>query len=495
MFRKLLMATAAPLALTACAGGLGGFGGAPAVEAGAAAPISQSERQQGQQLDPQITAEFGGPYSGAQAGYAAQVGQRIAVESGLSASPEAFDVTLLNSPVNNAFAIPGGYVYVTRQLMALMNNEAELAAVLGHEVGHVAARHSQQRQSVAQRNAIIGVLGQVLAGAVAGDSQIGQILGQGIGTGAHLATLGYSRSQETQSDDLAIAYLVDAGYDPNALATMLASLAAQNQLDQIIRTGEARSIPEWSSTHPDPASRIQRAQSMAAQTGATGITNRDGYLSAIDGMLYGDDPAQGVIDGRDFLYPSARFAFTIPQGFTMQNGTQAVSISGPNAKAQFSTGQYSGNLDSYVGSVIRALGGQGQTAPQTTIRKTRVNGIDTAYTQFTATSNQSRVDVTVFAYALSGNQAFHFVTLSPAGQGLGAMEPMVQSFRRMTANEAAAVKPRYVRVVTVRSGDTVNGLAQRMAFDDYKVERFTVLNGLSQNATLRAGQKVKIVTY
>ena len=157
-----------PAALAAVA--LVGCSGADAqslqqLAAGQAQPITAAERQQGQQADKSILQEFGGAYQGPQAAYAARVGQKIAVQSGLSSSPGAFDVTLLNSPVNNAFAIPGGYVYVTRELMALMNDEAELAAVLGHEVAHVAARHSAKRQSAATRNSVLGALGQVLADA------------------------------------------------------------------------------------------------------------------------------------------------------------------------------------------------------------------------------------------------------------------------------------------------------------------------------------------
>ena len=151
------------------------------VSAGQAAPISAQERQQGTDAHPSILAEYGGAYSGPQSAYAERVGRKIAVQSGLSDSPAAFNVTLLNSPVNNAFAIPGGYVYSTRQLMALMNDEAELAAVLGHEVAHVAARHSAKRQSAAQTNQVLGALGQLLVGAVAGNGAIGNVLSQEIG--------------------------------------------------------------------------------------------------------------------------------------------------------------------------------------------------------------------------------------------------------------------------------------------------------------------------
>ena len=496
MARKFILLAAAAACLAPAS-----YSEAPAQTFKQAQPISARERQQGTEAHAGIVAQYGGPYSGPQAPYAVRVGQRIAVQSGLGATPQSFTVTLLNSPANNAFAIPGGYVYVTRQLMALMNDEAELAAVLGHEVGHVAARHSAKRQKVATRNTVLGALGQVLVGAVAGNSGLGQLLSKGVGTGSQLATLGFSRTQETQADDLAVQYLVRAGYDPAALSTMLRSLAAQESLEQRI-SGNARSVPEWASTHPEPGSRVQRAAaqaaasraaSQAAASRAAGLRNRDGFLSAIDGMMYGEDPAQGVIEGRSFLHRDYRLAFTIPQGFTMQNGTDAVSISGPNAQAQFGTASYNGSLEEYVSSVLGALGGSGGRVPQADVRRTTVNGIPAAYAQIRASSGSTPVDVTVFAYAPASNRAYHFVALTPAGQGLGAMESMVGSFRTLSASEAAAIKARYVRVLTVKAGDTPASLAGRMAYSDYKLERFLVLNGLASGSRLAPGQKVKII--
>lgn len=490
MAHRLTVLLAAPLALSACAGGLTGV--AP-VQPGQAPPISAAERQQGQQSSAALVAEFGGSYAPV-APYVTQVARRVATQSGLSASPQDFTVTVLDSPVNNAFATPGGYIYITRGLLALLDDEAELAAVLGHEVGHVAARHSERRQQAAQRNSVLGALGQLLVGAVAGDSGLGGLLGQGIGTGAQLATLGYSRAQEEQADVLGVAYLNGANYDTEALSSALASLAQQSNLEQSA-SGETRALPAWASTHPDPAARVRDTEARAQAVGGTGFPrNRDAYLAAIDGMLYGDNPRQGMIDGRDFLHPDFGLAFTVPQGFQMANGSQAVTISGANTQAQFSSAAYSGDLRAYVGNVLRGLAGDGAAVPPGSVQTTTVNGVPAAYTQVRANTGQTAVDLTVFAYAL-GDKAYHFVVLTPAGQGLGAASSMVQSFRRLSAAERARVKPRYLRVVTVRNGDTIGSLAGRMAFDDRKLERFLVLNSLSSSSTLQAGEKLKIVTY
>ncbi len=197
--------------------------GLTAPAAGQTRGISQSEKAQGQQAHPQFLQTFGGAYGGTQDAYVARVGKRIAVQSGLSGSERDFTVTLLNSPINNAFTIPGGYVYVTRQLLALINDEAELAAVLGHEVGHVAARHSSSRS---RTSGVTSVLANIL-GAVTGNARVGQIAGQA----AQLYTLRFSRQQELQADDLGVRYLSSGGYDKFAMSTVLASLAAQNSLD------------------------------------------------------------------------------------------------------------------------------------------------------------------------------------------------------------------------------------------------------------------------
>ena len=452
--------------------------------------ISASDKATGAKANPELVAEFGGAVSGPQAAYVASVGKNIAIQSGLSNARDDFTVTLLNSPVNNAFAIPGGYVYTTRQLVALMNNEAELAGVLGHEVGHVAARHSKQRQKAATRNSILGVLGQVLGSAVGGG--FGNIIAQGSGLGAQALTASFSRTQETQADNLGIQYMKSAGYDARALSTVLASLANQTALDARLMGSSGRSVPQWANTHPDPASRVRAALVRAGAT-ANGITNRDTFLSRIDGILYGDDPKQGVVEGNRFTHPDFRLTFQAPNGFALMNGTRAVTIGGTSGKGEFSSAAYNGNLESYVRSVFASLGSTNQAQiPISQLERTTVNGIPAAYGTARVTSGNSQVDVVVFAYEFASGQAYHFTTLSPAGRS-GAFEPMFRSVRRISASEAAAIKPRRIAVVTARSGDTVRSLANRMAYSDYQLERFLVLNGLTANSTLSAGQKVKIV--
>ena len=481
---KLWLASAAPLALalTGCMGG-------PIPSA--STPITQNESKQGAEYHPQFLAEFGGAMTGPQANYVEQVGKNIAVHSGLGNARESFTVTLLNSSVNNAFAIPGGYIYSTRQLVGLMNNEAELAGVLGHEVGHVAARHSQRRQQAAQRNSMLGVLGAIGSSILLGNSQVGDTVSRGLLQGSQLLTLRFSRKQELEADDLGITYLTRAGYDPRAMSTVLASLAAQNSLDAQLQGRGNATVPEWASTHPDPAGRVQTALSKT-QGLASGVTNRDTFLTRIDGMLYGDDPQQGVIEGSNFIHPDLRLSFTAPQGFYMVNGTRAVSVNGQSGKAQLTLAPYAGDLDSYVRQQFTALGGENSTLAPSSIQRTTVNGISAAYGSARVTNNGNQVDVVVFAYEFANDRAYHFTAITPAGGG-STFTSMFRSMRRISSSEANAVVPRRIDVVTVRRGDTVSGLARQMAYSDSQELRFRVLNGLGSSDGLIAGQKVKVV--
>lgn len=474
-------------------------GSTAAAQSAAPQPVQQitdKERAQGTAANGDIVAQYGGAYTGKQSAYVEMVGRRIATQSGLSSDPRSFTVTVLDSPIDNAFAIPGGYVYITRGLLALVNDEAELAAVMGHEVGHVAARHSAKRQRTATRNAILGAIGQVLATSVVKNEAIGQMIGKGIGTGSQLLTLSYSRGQETEADNLGVRYLSTAKYDTDALASMLGDLATETTLTQRL-AGVNKSVPAWASTHPEPGARVRNALAQARAIGGTdNPRNRGAYLFAVDGLLYGEDPKQGVVDGQDFKHPVYRFAFTAPAGYAISNGARAVTITGQSAQAEFTSAPYSGDLDAYVRSALQAMSGNSAPPASVRISTTTVNGYPAAYTTVGATnSSGTQLDVTIFAFATAANQAFHFSIVAPAGRGLGPLDALPRSFRPLSASDAAAIKPRYVRVVTVKKGDTIDGMASRMAFKDAALDRFLALNGLLPGATLTPGDKVKIVTY
>ena len=457
-------------------------------------PLSPRYVQESQQDHPKLIAEFGGAETGARAAYVDGVGRRVAAYSGVT--PGAYRFTVLNSAVENAFATPGGYIYITRQLMALMDNESELAFALGHEVGHVAANHAQARQSYARRNTVLGVLGAVL-GSVVGGSGLGDLFSRGAMQASQMATLGFSREQEYQADTLGLRYLLAAGYDPAGGAGVLAALTRQTALEARVQGRDNRQTPEWASTHPLSQNRVQRALAEARATGrlGTGMRNRDQFLAQLNGITVDDDPAQGVIEGRTFTHPDLRIFFAVPPGYLMSNGTTAVSIKGSAGQAQFSGGRYSGSLENYIYQVLRSLT-EGQIALQMApTQRTTINGIPAAYAVGRANTSSGAVDVSVFAYQWAPGTVYHFVMLTQGGAGIGPFVPMVESIRRITPNEAAAIRPRIINVVTVRPGDTLQSLASRMAYPTFQLDRFLALNGLQANSRLVPGQKVKLVVY
>jgi predicted Zn-dependent protease len=438
----------------------------------------------------QLVQELGGEETGPRAAYVRSVGQRVGVYSGIAQPGQALHFTTLNSAVENAFSVPGGYVYITRQLMGLMDDESQLAFALGHEVAHIAANHAHIREQYARRNPL-GVFGQIVSA----------IFGPGVGSllsaRAKLDTLSFSREQEYQADDLGIRYMIAAGYDPAGAAGILAALSRNTALQARVQGRTNRQTPEWASTHPLSENRMQVAFQEARATGrlGTGIRNRDSFLREIEGLYIDDDPAQGVIEGPVFTHPDLRIQFAVPTGYLMSNGTYAVTISGSAGKAQFSGGRYRGSLEDYILRVFMELTrGRLQLnipPPQRTV----INGMPAALTTTRFNGASGPVDVSVVAYQWDAERVYHFVMLTPGGYGIGPFMPMINSLRRISAHEAAAIRPRVIHIETVRPGDTVQSLASRMAYRSFKLERFLSLNGLAPNSVLAPGQKVKLVVY
>ena len=330
--------------------------------------VAEAQRQH-----PQVVAEFGGAETGPRAGYVNAVGQRVAAQSGLHNPGGAFRFTVLNSAVQNAFTVPGGYVYITRQLMTLMDDESELAFALGHEAAHIAANHAQQREAAARRNSMGALAAQILGSVIGGS--FGSAIAQRSQIGAKLQTLSFSREQEYQSDSLGIRYLVGAGYDPAGAPGILAAIGRATALEARVQGQSNRQLPEWASTHPLNQNRIQRTRTEARATGrlGTGLRNRDQFLAQLDGVYVDDDPEQGIIDGRTFSHPDLGMQFTVPVGYLMQNGTREVSIKGSAGQAEFSGGRYNGTLESYVSGVLGEFTRQQLHPAQ--IQRRMINGI------------------------------------------------------------------------------------------------------------------------
>ncbi len=450
--------------------------------------ILPQERQQAAQQHPQILAEFGGEYQSPASAYVTRIGEQTAAAAGV---PGLCNFTVINTDVINAFAVPGCYIYITRGLLAVMNSEDELASVLGHEVGHVVADHSDRRQN---RGTLAG-LGAVLVGVLSGSGELMNAASQA----AQVWTLGYSRDQEYESDDLGIRYMLANGYNPYAAADMLGALGAASSLDALTKGREdAEAIPEWSRTHPLSENRVQRALANANASGLqpTAIPEKTApFLSATNNMIFGDDPEQGFIIGRTFAHPTLKLAFEAPEGFSLTNSPQAVLISGPNnQRALFSGGKLEGGISQYTQTVLQGFLGETQ-AQVGQLQTTNIHGFETARLPARVQNSQGQlVDVAVTAYRFKTDSAFHFITLAPADGGQD-LAPLLSSFRALSDNEANGLKPRRIQVVAVGRNDTVASVSRRMAYDDYQEERFRVLNGLEPGAQLQQGQQVKIVTY
>jgi predicted Zn-dependent protease len=448
--------------------------------------VSDADRAFGAEQHPRLLAEFGGAYPGGEAAYVAGVGERIAAAAGLDGQ---CTFTLVNSDVVNAFAVPGCFIYVTRGMFAIVGSEAELASVLGHELGHIVGTHSQRQQ----RRSIFRRVGVALVG-LTGSERLTRLAGQA----AQYFTLRYSRNQEYESDDLGLRYLRAAGYDPYAEGEMLARLAANERyIVQVAGRDDARSIPEWASSHPLTGNRIERATEGARGMGLANDElpeNAAAYLREVDGLLYGDDPEQGFVLGRRFAHPVMGITFEAPPGFTLTNSPRAVLLSGPGGvRGEFGGGPMpAGGVAAYAEALAAALVGQaaGDVAG---LEQGMVNGLPSVVVSMRIQAEGGVVPLTIAAFDVGGGEAYHFVLLAPPGrEPTAAGAALIGSFRLLAAEEAARLRPRVVRTVPVGPGDTAASLAARMA-DPNGRALFALLNGLETGRVLQPGERVKIV--
>jgi predicted Zn-dependent protease len=441
------------------------------------------EKQIGLREHPKILAQFGGVYDDPRAaGYVASIGGKLAAAT--ETPSLGFTFTLLDSPIVNAFALPGGFVYISRGLMALAGDEAELAGVLGHEIGHVVARHSAQRQS----RSMLAQLGAGLLGAVAGQES-----SQLVGTVAGLYLRGYSRDQELEADMLGIRYLRRTGYDVNAMATFLERLRANSQLQARIAGRSPDEVDRYdiTATHPRTADRVQRAVALSGGP-SKGRRVQDKYFGAIDGMIFGDGPEQGYILGRRFAHPKLRFEFSVPDGFKLQNRPDQVSAKSKRDKAGIffnaETKPFRGRMSSYLSGVWARGTALNDLEP------IKVNGLDAATGWVRA--RDGRAEYRLIAIRFDSRHIFRFVFVAaPAAMRRLAetFQRTTYSFRRLTPKEASALKPNRLKIATATASDTVAEFSNRMALDDFRQERFMVLNGIRAGEALAARRRIKLV--
>jgi len=435
--------------------------------------------QVGAREHPRIVASYGGEYGDAKV--ERQLARIVGALTLVSENPkQTYRITILNSPAVNAFALPGGYLYITRGLLALANDSAEVAAVIAHEMAHVTANHGVQRK---QREEA-----EVIASRVAAEVLSNEISGQKALARSKLRLAAFSRQQELQADVIGVRMLGEAGFDPYAAGRFLQSMEAYSRY----RAGDADNDQslDFLSSHPDAPKRLELATRHARAFGpeGTGIRDREKYLESINGLLYGDSPKEGYVRGLAFLHPNLGIQFSVPTGFQIDNTAQAVLATGSGDIAiRFDGVSDNGRtaLTDYIAS------GWVSGLDPSSIRKTRIHGLDAATAR--ASADQWDFDVTVIRVKTS---IYRLLTAAPAGSTeLAATAALVRnSFRKMTSAEIASLQPLSIALETVTPGTNITALAGLMRGTNRQLELFRLLNALPSGASLSTGQSVKIVT-
>jgi predicted Zn-dependent protease len=447
------------------------------------------EMKVGAEEHPKILKQHGGAYL---ARDLTDYVRRVALSlTRVSETPDfPYTITTLNDQTVNAFALPGGYIYITRGLLALADNEAEMAGVLAHEIGHSVARHTAERYSKAVAANlgmnILGVIGSVF-GAPPGVGNIASF-------GAQAYLQSFSREQELEADMLGVRYLARAGYDPAAMTSFLRKLQANDKLEAALKgdSGKEKSFSIMS-THPRTSERVAQAIKLAriAPGGALKL-ERDSYLERIDGMVFGDDVAQGVRRGREFVHPGLRFRFEVPPGFVMFNNPDKVVARGPGKSViAFDMAEKAVNsLTTYL------VSDWGQRYTLRGVETIDVNGMEAATGQGRTMTRNGARDLRLVVIRGDGKQIFRFLFITPPEltRGLATgLQRTTYSFRRLTLRQARAIRPLRLAVIAVRPGDTAAGLAGSLPFENFQLHRFETLNGLAPNQPLTPGSRIKTV--
>jgi predicted Zn-dependent protease len=408
--------------------------------------------------------------------YVANVGMPMARRSERPDIPWSFQV--VDDPAVNAFALPGGPIFVTRGLMTHLNSEAELAAVLGHEIGHITARHTVSQLSKAQLAQLGLGLGMIIEPDLA---KYGQLAVAGL----QLLFLRYGRDAERQSDELGFRYMLGQGYDVREMADVFVTLG---------RVGEASGasrLPSWLSTHPNPEDRLERTQERIAQVGASLEAlqvRRDEYLRVLQGMVYGQNPRQGFFRGSLFLHPDLRFQLEFPQGWRTANQTQAVLGVSPRQDALVGLATVGGLSPEQA---LRQFFSQRAVRPL----EAPTAGLPPATRYFEAATEQGAVRglTSFFTWQGSTFQLVGYTVAAQLPQHDPAFRATFTSFRELTDPGALAVQPSRIELVTLDQAMTLEQFQARYP-STIPLPELALINGVQPGETLPAGRLVKRVT-
>ncbi|MEO6219560.1 MAG: M48 family metalloprotease [Ginsengibacter sp.] len=449
--------------------------------------VLMSEAQEiamGKEADPQIIAQFGLYQDKALQDFITQKGKQLAA---ISHRPNlAYEFKIVDSDVLNAFAVPGGYVYFTRGIMAHFNNEAQFGGVLGHETGHITARHSVAQQ----RNALLGQLG-IIAGVVINPklAQFAETASQGLG----LLFLKFGRDAERQADELGVEYSSKIGYDAKEMADFFLTLERKGA------GSGAAELPEFLSTHPNPGNRNVTVKKLASEwktklSLTDAVVNRNSYLQRIEGLIYGEDPRQGFLENSVFYHPELKFQFPIPQGWNYQNTPQRVQLAPKDGKALLMLTLAPGKaLQEAANAVLQQNNLQVLDSKQLT-----VNGLQAVGMVSTpkAVQGQQPQDIRILSYLIQYKDAiYHFLGVSSTAdfnQFTSYFTNTMEGFRQLTDQAKLNKKPERIRIKTVNSNSTFEQALRNLSVMDKRFEELAILNGLKLSDKVTPGMKIKI---
>ncbi|HYW64186.1 MAG TPA: M48 family metalloprotease [Bradyrhizobium sp.] len=427
-----------------------------------------------------ILSSYGGAYDDPR--LEALIGKTVDRLVAASDRPDlAYRVTILNSGAVNAFALPTGQLYVTRGLIALASDTSELSSVLSHEMAHVLAKHASIREDQARQAAIVT---RVVTDMGNDPDLTALALAK-----TKLTMASFSRAQEFEADGIGVGISARAHFDPFGASRFLTAM----ERNAALKAGKSSVDPrsqDFLSSHPATPDRVDNARANARQYSAPAGAeqDRETYLSAIDNIVYGEDPSEGFVRGRRFLHPKLGFTFQAPEAFTLDNtaqavigvrdgGSQAMRFDVVRVPAEQTLGEYlnSGWMDN---------------VDKNTTEDITVNGFPAA----TALARGEQWQFRVYALRFGSDvYRFIFATKQKSQESERNARETVASFRRLTLEEIQAARPLRIKVITVQPGDTVESLSHRMMGVDRPAERFRVLNGLEPHAQVKPRERVKIV--
>ncbi len=441
------------------------------------------ERELGAESDRAIVGQYGLVDDASLTAYIEGIGRELASRS--HRRDMTFTFRLLDDPVVNAFALPGGYVYLTRGILAYLTDEGAMAGVLGHEVGHVTARHSAKRYTKQQ---ILGVglgIGSLLS------EEFAKYAGYA-GAAGQLLLLKYSRDNESQSDELGVTYATASGYDTRGMADFFGALARL--------TGGGPGLPSWASTHPDPGDRKKKVRALtraeqAKTSGSDFAVNRDGYLRRLEGLAFGADPRQGFVDNGLFKHPDMEFQFTVPQGWKVMNTAAQVQLADPDGAAAV--------LFSVDGSSQSARDAAGRFEQEAGVRiverrDQRIGGfVAHRMLSETTTKDGTLNIVSTFISKTRTVYVFHgLATAAAFGTKRRTLESVADGFATLTDRDALAIQPITLHITAIERDGPFRQVVTRWPIPDradLDVEGLALLNGVEPDARMTRGTLIKVL--